>query len=441
MRVGFVGMTHLGLVHARVALRMQQDTVVCYDEDPTLITHLRNGMLPVYEPGLDFEDQHERITFTNNLTDLDDCDLVFVTRDVGSHKEAELAPLRALILKLLEPVRRNSPVVLVSQVPFGFTRQVWEMANTRRPFYSMVDTLVFGDSMLRAVHPEQVIIGGAAAHAIPIEISYHFPVAPVSVTYEEAELIKLAINTYLAAQIGVTNTLARLCEAVGVDWRGIAMAVRNDKRIGASAYVNPGLGIVSSHLLRDVDSVYALCRRVGVKRDMLCGTLTCSVADSSWATALAAKLGLEKSTVAIWGIAYKAGTSSIENSPGVALCEFLKGALFVHDPVAVATSFNRVQDSASICWSGDKMSALRHNTDALFIMTPWQEYQHASLSSIRHAMRGNIIVDPYRVLNEQSARAYGFEYYGVGYRGPLNVKADQPSTLAAEKPAEHPQSD
>ncbi len=243
--VGFAGMTHLGLVSA-AAVAGRGFTTVCFDPDAALVARLKRGELPVSEPDLAelLHDNGERQSFTAAAADLGRCDVVYISPDVPTNDagESDLGGIRKLIDGVLPVLAPTATLVVLCQVPPGFTRSLSAPPLRRR--YYQVETLVFGSAVERAAKPERYIIG-CADPSEPIEPrlrtlleAFGCPILPMR--YESAELAKISINMCLVASIGVANTMAELCEATGADWSEIVPALKLDRRIGPHSYLTPG---------------------------------------------------------------------------------------------------------------------------------------------------------------------------------------------------------
>ena len=223
---------------------------------------------------------------------------------------------------------RGASLVVLSQVPPGFTRQV--RFDPPRRFYQ-VETLIFGRALERVTRPERFIVGGddpavslPAAYRTFLE-AFGCPVLPMR--YESAELAKIAINCFLAASVSTTNTLAELCEKVDADWTEIAPALRLDARIGPSAYLAPGLGIAGGNLERDLATVVRLGAAKGSSADVVGAYIANSRHMRDWALRTLTRTVLEKvmsPRLGILGLAYKQDTHSTKNSPSLALIEQLR---------------------------------------------------------------------------------------------------------------------
>ncbi len=243
--VGFAGMTHLGLVSAS-AVAMNGFQVICYDADPKLIGRLAKRDLPVSEPGLDqlVRENGERQVFTADLAAISRCDVVYIAPDVPTDDfgQSDLAPIRQLIAAIVRALASHAVLVVLCQVPPGFTRSLAAPPPERR--YYQVETLVFGQAVERARRPERYIVGcddpGKPLDGRLRAVLEPFGCPILPMRYESAELAKISINMCLVASIGVANMLAELCEHIGAVWSEITPALKLDRRIGAYSYLAPG---------------------------------------------------------------------------------------------------------------------------------------------------------------------------------------------------------
>src|SRR5262249_26933248 len=266
--VGFAGMTHLGLVSA-AAVAGRGFEVVCFDPDAALIDRLNRQDWPVLEPGLDalIRGNGARQRFTSACSDLAACDVVYVAPDVPTDDQgnSDIAGLTALIRDVAAAMSAGAVMVVLSQVPPGFTRAL--DVGVRGLLYYQVETLVFGQAVERATKPERFIVGCADptgpldARFRAVLDAFGCPILPMR--YESAELAKISINCCLVASVTVANILAEVCERIGADWSEIAPALRLDRRIGPYAYLRPGLGIAGGNLERDLATVARLAAAHG----------------------------------------------------------------------------------------------------------------------------------------------------------------------------------
>jgi UDPglucose 6-dehydrogenase len=414
--VGFVGMTHLGLVSSAAGAERGFD-MVCFDPDPTVVGRIAEGVLPVVEPELDdlVARNAQRLTFTADPRALEPCDVVYVAPDVATDDQgrSDLAPLERLLALAFDNTRADSVLVVLSQVPPGFTRS---RQRPGRTLIYQVETLIFGRAVERALHPERTIIGlEDPARMLPLVYRSYLaahgnpPLLPMR--YESAELAKISINCCLVACVSVANTLAELCEHLGADWSEIAPALKLDRRIGAYSYLTPGLGISGGNLERDLATVLRLSAEVGSDAGVVGAWIANSRHRKDWAfDVLEAELPSRAtaSRIAVLGLAYKENTDSIKNSAAVALVRQLTACdVAVFDPIVKTEVAPGVRQASSMldCVAG---------ADAVAIMTPWPDFKSLDPAAIACAMRGKLLLDPHRLLAGPAIVALGIDYFTLG---------------------------
>ncbi len=422
--IGFVGLSHLGIVYGAATAAKGFD-VLGFDPNPQLCEDLSDAKLPVTEPGLDdlFATHRERLRFTSEVARLAACEVVFFSLDVPTDAEnrSDLGPLRKLIARTAAHIAPTATVVILCQVPPGFTRTLSrEMPQLGGALFYQVETLIFGNAVERALRPERYIVGCGDPGA-PLTPAYAkwlaafgCPVLPMR--YESAELSKIAINFFLVSTVSTTNTLAEVCENSGADWNEIAPALRLDARIGPKAYLTPGLGISGGNLERDLATVQRLAEGSQADTGIVDAWQRNSAHRKDWTArtlrAVAKKRGLDLNVavVAVWGLAYKENTHSVKNSPSLHfIAAFPEAGKLTYDPV-VKLSADAYPRFAQLAAALDCCRA----ADALVIATPWPEFRAADLKAIRAAMRGRIILDPFSMLDGGQAAALGFEYHRLG---------------------------
>jgi UDPglucose 6-dehydrogenase len=426
--IGFVGLSHLGLVYS-LASAARGFQVVAYEPDVERRQRLSAGEFPIEEPGLLelFAVNRARLSYTSDAKSLLECDPVFISLDVQTDdsNHSDLGSLKRLIDAIRPQLRADCSVVLLSQVAPGFTRNMARSMSLgpspapSRVFYQ-VETLVFGAAVERALRPERYIVGSARPDS-PLPERYRewldaFGCPVLVMGYESAELAKVAINLLLVSSVTTTNTLAELCEAVGADWSEIVPALRLDRRIGPHAYLNPGLGIAGGNLERDLVTVQSLAAAHGTDTRVVTAWQQNSAYRKDWVLRTLHREVFPvcpEPRIAVLGIAYKPDTHSTRNSASLALLKGLAAwPVQAFDPRARldATAFPHVR----IC---DSAMEVVEGVDVVALMTPWQELANLDPHLLRERMRGDFLLDPYGAWKEAVARRPGLRYYRLGSRG------------------------
>jgi UDPglucose 6-dehydrogenase len=417
-RIAFAGMTHLGL-NSAVAVAEHGFPVVGFDPDAARVDPLAQGKLPVLEPGLPelFAKNRDRLSFTADAAALAGCDVVYVAPDVPTDDSgvSDLGPIRALITTVVAAMRPDAVLVILSQVPPGFTRGL-QLPAPKHAYYQ-VETLIFGRAVERAMYPERYIVGCAdPARPLPPPFAellgaFGCPILPMR--YESAELAKISINMCLVASVSVANTLAELCERIGADWSEIVPALRLDKRIGQYSYIAAGLGIAGGNLERDLATVCRFADALGTDA----GVVRAMIANSGYRRHWPLRVlqdrvlaGNPEAVIAVLGLAYKQDTASTKNSPSLALLTHLHPyAIRAFDPaVAASPAFHpRLTGAPSALAACD-------GADVLVVMTPWPEFRQIQPRDIGAHLRGRVVIDPYAVLDGNACRAAGLDYLTLG---------------------------
>lgn len=415
--VAYVGLTHLGLCSA-VAAAAKGFSTLGFDTDVALVERVDAGSLPVLEPGLEdlLRGNRARIAFSSDASRLRACDVIYVAPDVPTDDtgQSDLAALDRLLGLALDAAGPGACVVVLSQVPPGFTRS---RIRPGVPLYYQVETLVFGRAVERATCPERFIVGSPEpGEPLPQALTRYldaFECPVLSMRLESAELAKISINCCLVASISVANTLAELCERVGADWSEIEPALRLDRRIGQFAYLSPGLGLAGGNLERDLATVVRLSEALGTNASVIRAFAANSAHRKDWAIrALEAALPRDTpdALVGVLGLAYKENTRSVKNSPSLALIRRLGSRrVQVYDP---AVDSSVVPSGRVQAVSGALAAA--NGVDALVIMTPWPEFRRLEPSALAKVMRGTLVLDPFRVLDRGAAQAAGLDHRTLG---------------------------
>jgi UDPglucose 6-dehydrogenase len=372
----------------------------------------------VVEPDLDdlLRANRARMVFSADPARLRDCDLVYVAPDVPTDDSggSDLAGLDRLLELVLVNTRHDAVVVVLSQVPPGYTRA---RQRAGRLLLYQVETLVFGRAMERATRPERFIVGARdPTEPLPAALrnflaAFDCPILPMRL--ESAELTKISINCCLVASMTVANTLAELCERIGADWSEIAPALRLDRRIGAYSYLAPGLGLAGGNLERDLATVLRFSEEYGTDAGLIRAFVDNSAHRRDWPLRTLHEQVLSRepqARIGVLGLAYKENTHSVKNSPSLALIRNLTlWPLQVFDPVVPASA----APHPNAIGAATALDAAK-GVDALAIMTPWPQFRELRCEDLARVMRGRLVLDPYRLLDAGRAKAAGLDYRTLG---------------------------
>ncbi len=412
--IGFVGLSHLGIISA-TATAHQGYQVIGYDTNQVLIEQLQQSRPMIEEPQLaDYMQAHEdKLIFTGDITQLQHCDIIYFSQDIATNQanKSNLKPLLALIENAIQHIDSSKPLVILSQVPPGFTRKL----RCQHQLFYQVETLTIGAALASALKPNRLIIGSLApeqplpAHLQTYLTSFMCPILRMS--FESAELCKIAISCFHVSQQATTNTLAEICETVNADWYEIIPALQLDKRIGPVAELKPSLGVSGGQLERDLTTVTELGQRLQTNTSVVSSWLQHSEYCKYWVIhrlQIHVLPYVENPRIAILGLAFKPNTHSIKNSPALTVIERLANyQLNLHDPIVNlqppqhATVFHSITNAV-------------RNTDIVIIMTAWDEYKKLDLTALCELMRGKTIVDPFRVLVKKAKEQIAINYFTLG---------------------------
>ena len=426
--IGFVGLSHLGIVSSLAAAFKSKEGVIAYDPDAVLCGKLKAGEFPIFEPGLSelLKTTASRIEFTSDVSKLKKCVLIYFSPDTPTDPEnrGDFSILRRLFETAVAHISADAILVLLSQVPPGFTRSLFESFRKTGTFnaqkiYYQVETLTFGNAVERALKPERFILGCLEpAQALPHEYELFlksFDCKIFKMRYESAELAKMAINFCLASTLSAANSLAEICEKIQADWTEIVPALRTDKRIGPHAYLGAGLGIAGGNVERDLAALGSLAKEWGTDGGVSEAILKNSGHRKNWALQTLHEQVLSlypKAVVALWGLAYKADTASTKNSPALALLESLtEFPVRVYDPRALLDKrkFPQASQAASA------LEACR-GAGVLVVMTPWKEFSSVSLARLKEELAGQVVLDPFGVLDQKQCVSLGLRYFRLGVK-------------------------
>ena len=415
MIIGFVGLSHLGLVSLCAATNKGCD-VIAYDLhiDAKLINANSIG---INEPGLNsiFKKNKQRIKITKNIQDLSKCDLIYISKDVptNSNGKSDLKPIKKII-KRLSFLYKKPILIILSQVNPGFTRKIkW---NKKKLFYQ-VETLVFGNALKRALKPERIIIGSNNSNEKidPKLKSFlnKFKCPILNMNYESAELAKISINMFLVSSITTTNLLSELSTRIGAHWTDISKALKLDRRIGGHAYLNPGLGISGGNLERDVNSVIQMKKKMNLDSRMFEYWKKKSQYYKNWPIRkfLELKKKIRINNISILGLTYKPDTDSLKNSPSLEIISKLKReySLTLYDPVIKSLTSKNYNFSNSI------IEAVK-DSDLIFIMTPWKQFKILNSKKITKMLSRKIIIDPFEVIVDKLLIKNNKKYFSINKR-------------------------
>jgi UDPglucose 6-dehydrogenase len=437
-RVVVVGAGYVGLVTA-VGLAELGHSVHVVETRPDRLDEILAGRSPIFEEGLESGLQAAiaagRLTASDTLESDVEAVLICVGTPINAHGRSDLGQLERALRDLPADLPPASPIVIRSTMPPGSTREAigWTGLPTSRVFVNP-EFLRQGSALADFRRPSRIVIGrfpdaDPAALAV-VESLYAAIDAPrLVVEIAAAELIKNGANAFLALKLSFTNELASLAEEYGTDIDDVLAGIALDPRIG-SQYMRPSFGFGGSCLPKELQALAVAGSTRGLPMDVTIAASTANAAQQSrFADRIAIILdGLPGRTVGLLGLAFKAGTDDIRDSPAVALAgRLLEGGATVqaHDPRAAANA-HRALPQLTVVSSPEEAAA---GADVLVVATEWPEYRDLDWAAIRARLRQPIVIDGRRLLDGQAVQAAGLRYEAVG-RGRADEVSATPSAEA-----------
>jgi UDPglucose 6-dehydrogenase len=433
VKVAVVGTGYVGLVLG-ACLAETGNEVSCADVDAAKIEGLQHDRIPIYEPGLEplvIRNQREgRLAFTTDVgAAIEGADVVFIAVGTppGEDGSADLQHVLAVARTIGQHMNRSKVVITKSTVPVGTAERVRAeiAAHTSTPFHvcSNPEFLKEGAAIEDFMKPDRVVVGVDSQEAVSVLEELYAPFVRTGnpllfMDIPSAEMTKYAANAMLATRIAFMNQIAALCEVAGADVSLVRRGIGTDRRIG-TAFLFPGPGYGGSCFPKDVRALLRSGTEQGVPLDILEAV---EAANARQKRVLFEKLqrhfdgALRGQTIAVWGLAFKAETDDVRESPSLVLLEALLGAearVRVHDPAAVPTA-RRI--------FGDRVEYVGHAYDALAgaaalaIVTEWLEYRTPDFGRVKQLLTRPLIVDGRNLYEPDRMARLGFTYDSIGRR-------------------------
>lgn len=433
MKVSMIGSGYVGLVSGTCFAEFGAN-VVCIDKDKTKITALENGKIPIYEPGLDqlVADNVKagRLTFSTSYEDhIKDSDLVFIavgtpTRRGDGH--ADLSYVYAAAEEIAGYLEGYTVIVDKSTVPVGTARNVLRIIKEANPnadfdVASNPEFLREGAAISDFMRPDRVVIGVESERAEQLLRALYRPLnlieAPILKTgLESAELIKYASNAFLATKISFINEISVLCEEVGADVHAVARGMGLDGRIGKK-FLHPGPGYGGSCFPKDTQALVRIAQENGVSSRIVESVIEVNDAQKArMIKKIRSALGGSESgkTIAVLGLTFKPETDDMRDSPSLAILpKLIENGCKVnaHDPQGMEEAKSLLP--ADVKYFDDIYDTLE-GSDAVVLMTEWNEYRNLDMNELKKRMKGNAFADLRNVYEPDVMRELGFNYVCVG---------------------------
>ncbi len=436
MNIAIVGTGYVGLVSGTCFSEMGIN-VTCVDVDADKIERLKQGVIPIYEPGLETlvhkNARSGRLHFTTKLEDvLDDVDIVFsaVGTPPDEDGSADLKYVLAVARTIGQHLSKYTVVVTKSTVPVGTAAKVKKTIQAELDkrgvdiefdVASNPEFLKEGAAVKDFMSPDRVVVGVESERARSIMARLYKPFMIVSdrlifTDIPSAEMIKYAANSMLATRISFMNDIANLCELVGADVNMVRKGIGSDTRIGKK-FLYAGCGYGGSCFPKDVKALIKTADDLGYSMQVLKAVEAVNEVQKS---ILFDKLmkhfdgDLGGKTIALWGLAFKPETDDMREAPALVLIDKMIKAgatVRVYDPVAMDECRRRLGDVVVYC--KDRYDATA-GADALMLVTEWKEFRMPSLDVLSRTMQGRLVLDGRNILDADELKEHGFTYHCIG---------------------------
>lgn len=431
MKISVIGTGYVGLVAGACLADMGND-VICIDNNKEKLRLLENGIIPIYEPGLDelvkYNVSENRLVFSDDLDSaVKQSDVCFIA--VGTPQDedgsADLKYVFEVAKSIAKSMNGYKVIVDKSTVPVGTAEKVTNLIKTltNHPFdvVSNPEFLKQGNAVEDFLHPDRVIIGSNSDRATKIMQEIYSPFfrtgnRVIVMDVKSAEMTKYAANSFLATKISFMNEIANLCEKVGADAEMVRVGITTDSRIG-NKFLFPGLGYGGSCFPKDVKAL------VNTGKEFSCEMNIIKAADETnkkqrkfFIDKIIAKYGknLSGKVFAVWGLAFKPRTNDMREAPAITIINALleMGAkVKAYDPKAMDSAKYYFADK--IEYSQSAYNAL-DGSDCLLLLTEWNEFRRPDFEKIKNLLKEPVIFDGRNQYLSNHLDDKGFEYYRIG---------------------------
>jgi UDPglucose 6-dehydrogenase len=448
MKIAVIGAGYVGLVSAACFAELGHD-VITVDNDSAKVDLLISGQIPIHEnllPELVHRHLGNRLHFSGDIiAAVQASDAVFITVGTppSANGEADLSYVEGVARELARALNGRKVVIEKSTVPVrtceALQRSMVLNGADRKSFTiaSNPEFLREGTAVSDFLYPDRIVIGVDCNHSAKVLEEIYAPLtdgsyykredaipgpsdAParlIVTSVKSAELIKHASNAFLAMKISFINSVANVCEGVGADIRQVCEGIGADTRIGPKFLV-PGIGYGGSCFPKDVLAFRSVAKGIGYDFDLLKEVMAVNeeqrdrfvgkVREALWT--------LRGKRLAVLGLAFKGGTDDVRDSPALGIVRRLaeEGALIVaYDPAAMERAKTQLVDLSTVAYAESAYEAC-DGSDALLILTEWQEFRKLNLKLIRESLRLPIVIDGRNLLVAEDVDAAGLVYYSMG---------------------------
>lgn len=440
MKITIIGTGYVGLVSGTCFAEMG-NKVTCIDVNTNKIEKLKQGIIPIFEPGL--EDMVQRnfenktLNFSTKLSEnLEKCDIAFIAvgTPMGDDGSADLKYVLQVAKEIGEHMSHPLIVVDKSTVPVGTADKVratiQEALNKRNvdiafQVVSNPEFLKEGDAINDFMKPDRVVIGSDDAETTEKMRALYSPffrsgsARLITMDVRSAEMTKYVANAMLATKISFMNEVANICELVGADVNDVRIGIGSDSRIGYS-FIYPGSGYGGSCFPKDVKALFKTASEHGYQANLI-GAV--EAVNDKQKLVIAKKVikrfgeDLSGKTFAVWGLSFKPDTDDMREAPAIYVIEELtkRGALIkAYDPKAMNEAKEHyLKEIEGITYCNSKYEAIV-GADAMILLTDWKEFRIPDFDELKSQLKQPIIFDGRNQYNDKMMKEKGFEYFQIG---------------------------
>ena len=418
-----VGIGYVGLVTACCLAKLGVH-VTAIDNDKNKIAELKNLKVPIYEPGLDLiiRESQDNLFFTDNLksamqnaTNI----MIAVGTPMDENGDVDISYLTCVVNEIAECLLanpRNVNVIIKSTVPIGTNKIITDFFADKNLSVNVISNPEFlreGQAIKDFMEPDRVVIG-ANSHNAAVDFATFYAKLNSKIiitTPESAELGKYAANGFLAAKIAYINQIAEVCDKSGANILEVADIIGSDPRIG-NQFLRPGPGFGGSCFPKDIRALLAMSKKLAANSSITEAIIKANDLHQDFLADKIKNIAGDFDNIAIFGLAFKAGTDDIRESPAISIIRKIEHYnIAVYDPEAMNNA--RALLGEKVRYAQDPYE-LTEGADILIILTEWGEFKNLDYIKIYQLMRKKVIIDFRLILNRDEMEQIGFSYYDFG---------------------------
>jgi UDPglucose 6-dehydrogenase len=436
MNVSVFGAGYVGLTVA-ACLSQLGHKVLVFDKDHEKINNLNLSEISIYEPGLQelirMNVIEGRLQFTNQNTQAIEASevlIIAVGTPLNSDGSADTSCVMDVANMISEHINESKTILVKSTVPVGVCRNIQNLLDNKINSRSLnfevqvisnPEFLREGQAIHDFMYPDRIVVGFEKKNTQSMIKNLYGEILNrthlVETDLETSELCKYASNAFLATKISFMNELSRLCEKTRADIDKVRESLGYDKRIG-SEFLNAGIGFGGSCLPKDLSSIIHLADTVGEKLSILEAVkLTNLLQRERFVQMITSKMSpLNLKSITVWGLSFKANTDDLRDSPAVFIVEDLAKSGFkinAFDPMSFQVASKYFKNNENVTVSQSLFDSLS-NSEALCILTDWDQFKNVNLLEMKKYLRHPIIFDGRNIFRPETVQGHGFEYYSIG---------------------------